>query len=218
VGGAVKRHGFHLEVLTEAQQMVLRASTAPAESWGAYLAGGAAAGLHLGHRRSDDFDWFTPSTVKPALLLKQLEATALSVQVTRNEEGTFLGYVDGVKFSVFRYRYPLVAPLVSIGGVQVASREDIAAMKLVAVVQRAEKRDYVDIHALLTEGKLSLRDMFRALLKKAPQLDPDVAHRALAYFVDAERTKMPQMLNATTWAKVMADLAREARRFKPGGL
>ena len=138
--------------------------------------------------------------------------------MTQNEEGTFLGYVGGVKFSVFRYRYPLVAPLVSIDGAQVASREDIAAMKLVAVVQRAEKRDYVDIHALLTDGKLSLKAMFRALLEKAPQLDPDVAHRALAYFVDAERTKMPQMLNATTWAKVKADLAREARRFKPGGL
>jgi hypothetical protein len=150
------------------------------------------------------------------MLLRQLEVTKLTVRVTQNEEGTFLGYLGGVKFSVFRYKYPLVAAPVRIGGVQVASPQDIAAMKLVAVVQRAEKRDYVDIHALLTEGEMSLGDMFRALAKKAPQLDPEVALRALGYFADAEETKMPRMLNATTWEKVKADLIRDVGRFKLG--
>ncbi|MBN2574773.1 MAG: nucleotidyl transferase AbiEii/AbiGii toxin family protein [Deltaproteobacteria bacterium] len=209
----MKARGLHPEVLTAAQRRVLKASTVPVRSWEAYLAGGAAAGLHLGHRRSDDFDWFTPATVNPGQLLQQLESTRLHVQVTRNEEGTFLGFVDDVKFSVFRYRYPLVAPLVSMGGAQIASLPDIAAMKLVAVVQRAEKRDYVDIHAILLAREMSLAEMFRALVKKSPQLDPKVAQRALGHFADAEKTKMPQMLNATTWEKVKADLARELSSY-----
>jgi hypothetical protein len=207
--------GIHLDILTEAQKRVLQASTGPTQAWGAYLAGGAAVGLQIGHRRSDDFDWFTPNTIKPAALLKHLQATRLPIEVTQNDEGTFLGYVEGVKFSVFRYKYPLVAALVPIDGAQLASLQDIAAMKLVAVVQRAEKRDYVDLHALLTKRKIPLGVMFRALLKKAPQLDPAVAYRALGYFVDAEKTKMPQMLSATTWEKVKADLTREVSRFDP---
>jgi hypothetical protein len=211
----VKSGAFHVEVLTDAQRQVLEAAAGPAHSWGAYLAGGAALGLHLGHRSSDGFDWFTPNTIPPTLLVRKLEDAELTVRITENQEGTFLGYVGGVKFSVFRYRYPLVAATVSIAGAEVAAREDIAAMKLVAMVQRAEKRDYVDIHALLAEGKMSLRDMFGALAKKAPQLDPEVAYRALVYFADAEKTKMPQMRNGTTWEQVKADLAREARRFTP---
>ena len=209
----MKPKGFHAEILTEAQRKVLKASAGVAESWGAYLAGGVAAGLHLGHRSSDDFDWFTPRTISPAELLRHLAATDLAVRVAQNDEGTFLGHVGGVKFSVFRYRYPLVAPTILFAGAQVAALEDIAAMKLVAMVQRAEKRDYVDIHALLTEGKMSLGAMFRALARKAPQLDPEVAHRALGYFADAEKTKMPRMLNGTTWERVKADLSREAAKL-----
>jgi hypothetical protein len=214
----MRPRGIHLEVLTDAQKKVLQASTGPAQAWGAYLAGGAATGLHIGHRRSEDLDWFTPNTIKPSALLKRLVETRLPIEVTQNDEGTFLGYVEGVKFSVFRYRYPLVAALVPVDGAQLASLQDIAAMKLVAVVQRAEKRDYVDLHALLTERKIPLGVMFRALVKKAPQLDPAVAHRALGYFVDAEKTKMPEMLNATTWEKVKADLTREVNKLDPSVL
>ncbi|HEX7499519.1 MAG TPA: nucleotidyl transferase AbiEii/AbiGii toxin family protein [Polyangia bacterium] len=214
----MRPRGIHLETLTDAQKKVLQAAIGPAQAWGAYLAGGAATGLHIGHRRSEDFDWFTPNTIKPVALLKRLEETRLPIEVTQNDEGTFLGYVEGVKFSVFRYRYPLVAALVPVDGAQLASLQDIAAMKLVAVVQRAEKRDYVDLHALLTERKIPLGVMFRALVKKAPQLDPTVAYRALGYFVDAEKTTMPQMLNATTWEKVKADLTREVNKLDPSVL
>jgi DNA-binding MarR family transcriptional regulator len=213
VGAALRSPRIHLEVLTKAQRRVLTASRELAQSWGAYLAGGVAAGLQLGHRRSEDFDWFTPNTVQPGSLLEQLHGLKLAVEVTQNQEGTFLGFVGGVKFSLFRYRYPLVARPISVKGIQIAALEDIAAMKLVAVVQRAEKRDYVDIHALLADGRLSLADMLRALLRKAPQLDPEVARQALAYFADAERTKMPEMLNDTTWEKVKSDLARAIERI-----
>ncbi|MBV9946182.1 MAG: hypothetical protein JOZ69_04980, partial [Myxococcales bacterium] len=100
---------LHPEVLTPAQKVVLDASATITQSWDAYLAGGASLGLQLGHRRSIDFDWFTPKTLEPAELLKGLQSLGLPVQVRQNDEGTFLGQVGGVEYSVFRYRYPLVA-------------------------------------------------------------------------------------------------------------
>jgi hypothetical protein len=98
----------HWEVLTSDQQHVLTASATISQRWGAYLAGGAGLALQLGHRRSADFDWFTPKTLPPSEVLKDVQTLGLPMQIRQNDEGTFLGQVGGVDYSVFRYRYPLV--------------------------------------------------------------------------------------------------------------
>jgi hypothetical protein len=85
-------------------------------------------------------------------------------------------------------------------------------MKLAALMGRATKRDYIDVHVLLTEGHLSLREMIRAFEQKYPKHDVQGALRALAFFDDVEGN-MPIMLAPTTWKKVTTDLARLARRY-----
>jgi hypothetical protein len=203
----------HLKALTVAQRRILRACSKPTQAWGAYLAGGAAIALNLGHRRSDDFDWFGPRAVPPAELLEDVRTLGRTIEVDQNDEGTFLGHVDGVKFSVFRYRYPLLAETIAVEGCQLASLEDIAAMKLLAVAQRAVKRDYVDIHALLTLGGLSLEAMVHAFHEKFPTGDPSVVFRALAHAGDADKGPMPEMLNGTTWEQVKKDLTGALEGF-----
>jgi hypothetical protein len=209
----VSAPSFHLEALTAVQRRILQACSKPTQAWGAYLAGGAAIALNFGHRRSDDFDWFGPRAVPPEELLKDVRTLGRSIEVDQNNEGTFLGHVDGVKFSVFRYRYPLLADTTAVQGCQLASLEDIAAMKLLAIAQRAVKRDYVDIHALLTIGEMSLEAMVRAFEKKFPTGDPSVALRGLAHASDVDKGPMPEMLNGTTWEHVKRDLARALERF-----
>jgi len=66
--------------------------------------------LQLGHRVSADFDWFTANTIPPDRLLGDIKATGLPVAVRQNDEGTLLGQVDGIEYSVFRYRYNVVGP------------------------------------------------------------------------------------------------------------
>ena len=196
-----------------AQRRILRACSKTTTAWGTYLAGGAAVALHLGHRRSDDFDWFGPRALPPEDLLKDIRTLGRTIEIDQNSEGTFLGRVDGVKFSVFRYRYALLEPAPKIEGCPVASLRDIAAMKLLAVTQRAVKRDYVDIHALLVLGKMSLDAMVDAFHQKFPTGDPSAAVRALAYFGDVDSGPMPEMLGDITWDKIKKDLARAAERF-----
>ena len=41
------------------------------------------------------------------------------------------------------------------------------------------------------------------------------SHQVLPSFTDAEKTKMPRMLTATTWERVKADLCREVRKLTP---
>jgi hypothetical protein len=203
----------HLEALTATQQRILQACAGTTSSWGTYLAGGAAVALQLGHRRSDDFDWFGPRAVPPDDLLRDVRKLGTTIEVDQNNEGTFLGRVDGVKFSVFRYRYPLLEQPLSVEGSSVASPRDIAAMKLLAITQRAVRRDYVDIHALLTQGGMSLEAMVYAFHQKFPTGDPAGVVRALNYVGDVDKGIMPEMLNRTTWEKVKKDLARAMEGF-----
>lgn len=207
-------------VLTLEQERVLTASVALTKGWGAYLAGGLGVALHLGHRRSADFDWFTPRTLPPSEVLTGLRSTALPVNVRQNDEGTFHGTVAGVDYSVFRYPYPLIKRSVSIAGVDVASLHDIAAMKMTAIVQRATKRDYVDLHTILASGEVRLGDLMIATMRqKFAGYDPSLSLRALTYFRDVEAQAMPVMIAKTTWENVKRELTRvRDRDVGRGGL
>lgn len=204
---------FHLEALTRVQQRIFAVSGEPASRWGAYLAGGTALAIYFGHRRSEDFDWFTPTSIPPNALLGDVEALGFAVEVHQNTEGTFLGLVGGVKFSVFRYRYDLLAPTTRLDGSQLASLPDLAAMKLAAICGRATKKDYVDLHALMTLGRMSLSAMAAAFVTKYPTGDPIAAVRAVGYFQDAEKQTMPLMLNRTSWKNVKDRLSHSVVAF-----
>src|SRR5258706_10324221 len=49
---------MHSEILSPAQQSALAVLSQPPELYDFYLAGGTALALHLGHRISEDFDFF----------------------------------------------------------------------------------------------------------------------------------------------------------------
>jgi hypothetical protein len=201
-----KQMTLHPGALTPEQRSILAASAALSKKWEAYLAGGAALALQLGHRRSVDFDWFTKATLQPSSLEKDLSSLGLPIEIDQNYEGTFLGTVGSVHYSVFRYRYPLVGRPVTFEGCALAPLEDIAAMKMTAIVQRAVKRDYVDLHAILVEAKVPLTRVLATMERKFPGLDSAPALRALGYFKDVEKQAMPDMIARTSWDQVKRGL------------
>jgi hypothetical protein len=203
---------LHPEILTPEQKVVLAGSASITQKWGAYLAGGAGMALQIGHRRSRDFDWFTRETVPPLELLKDVKSLGLPVAVRQNDEGTFLGAVAGLDYSVFRYPYELVTRPVSFQGCQLASLRDIAAMKMTAIVQRAVKRDYVDLHVLFDLGKLPLGEVVSTMQRKFLGVDPSLSLHAMTYFKDVERQPMPEMLMKITWEECKKGLVRVRER------
>lgn len=168
----------HPEVLVPEQQRVLLQTKPLAQKWGAYLAGGAALALQLGHRRSRDFDWFTKETLPPENVASDLKATGLSLSIRENTVGTLHADVGGVEYSLFRYRYDLIAPLVNFEGCNLASLADICAMKLAAIHQRAVKRDYVDLYMIFHRGGFTLDRALQSWHHKFPQADPSFALNA----------------------------------------
>ena len=205
---------WHAEILGRRQVRVL-AQIGPALSRrGYFLVGGTAVALHLGHRRSVDFDWFTLDRFDPMALAQELREEGIAFVTDSVVAGTLHGWVRGVRVSLLRHPYPLLAGLRAWpGGVHVAARADLAAMKLLTVAQRGAKKDFVDVYALGRRTD-SLRQMLRWYKQKYTV--EDIAHllRSLAYFDDAESERLPRMLWGVRWRDIKEIIQRWLRNVK----
>jgi hypothetical protein len=135
---------------------------------GFVLYGGTAIALHLGHRRSVDFDFFSSDPLDRTVLRRGCPAIAmaktlqdgpdtLTVVAEKAGEPVKLSFFGGIHFG--RVGEPLRVP----NRPPVASRIDLLGTKLATVTQRVEARDYVDIAALLDSG-LTINEGVAALL------------------------------------------------------
>jgi hypothetical protein len=206
---------FSGHVLSSHQLAVLNDLAPAVAAAGFYLAGGTGVALHLGHRRSDDFDWFVERFSHPPIdVASSIRSAVPGFAVDEIEEGTVIGTVRGVKTSLLAFPYPRLAPLCvwQDHGVRVADLRDLATMKLLAIVQRGTKRDFVDVHALLENGQ-PLSGMVSDFGARFGVTDPMSVLRALVYFEDAEADPMPDMRTRVTWDAVRNRLEREVERL-----
>lgn len=144
---------WHLEILPPAQRSLWDSCLSHGlPGWVLY--GGTALALHLGHRQSIDFDFFSSQSFEPLALHQNLK---LGDDILQAAPDTLSVMHQGVKLSFFgRLSLGVVAPPALLNACRVASLEDIAAGKLAALVNRVELKDYLDIAALLRNGsKLS---------------------------------------------------------------
>lgn len=178
----------------------------------AYLAGGTALALQIGHRVSVDLDFFT---------LNEFDEKKLSSEFSNlkyfKEDGTswrtVWGKIGETKFSLFYYKYKLLDKTSEFEAIQLASLKDIAAMKIHAIESRGTKRDFVDLYFL--SKTFSLDDMLNFYNQKYLDLDEKMYHiiRSLDYFNDAEIDPMPNMLIETSWTQVKKYFQDESKRL-----
>jgi hypothetical protein len=205
---------IHAEVLPAEQLACLRRLGPAAIRLGFHLAGGTAVALQCGHRQSIDFDWFTPRFPgSPVDLAETLRHDGIHLETSGIADRTVHGHIGGVKVSFFEFRPPLLRPLVAWTecGCLLAAREDLAAMKLLAVAQRGTKKDFIDLHALSHD--LSLEVMIDCYQRRFGVTEASRVLAGLCYFDDAEHDPMPRMLAPTTWSEVKDDLRAMIRRL-----
>jgi hypothetical protein len=165
-----------------------------------YLAGGTGLALQLGHRTSIDIDLFTQEQFNTELVTTAI--IALGGQIIQSETGTVHGVVNGVKISFLFYPYPLLHPLYAFHGIRLASIDDIAAMKAVAISQRGDKKDFYDMYEILKTMKpLNLKNMFLEKFSKA-RINCYHILKSFFYFDDADQQPDPLSLNGTSWVQV----------------
>lgn len=181
--------------------------TLAASAWlsdsGWYLAGGTALALQVGHRSSEDLDFFTrKKDFSIVEVLKYLTEPDWKTELAR--EGTIWTAYRGAKVSFIAY--PLFVPkelMLRYGNVAVLASRDIAVMKIVAISQRGRKRDFVDLYWYVLNGEPLI-----AVMRRLPEQYPSVAHdyhhilKALMYFADAEEDPMPRMNFKADWEMI----------------
>jgi Nucleotidyl transferase AbiEii toxin, Type IV TA system len=176
-----------LETLPEAQRELWPRLSALGADYVLY--GGTALSLQVGGRTSIDFDFFSSNTLVHEQLIKRLpflnnarlrlrsvDTEIFSVEVSNCEisisffGGLRIGRVsDPVRFSD--------------NGIFAAGLLDIAATKVSVIQQRAEAKDYKDIHTLLSNG-LSLEMALGAAKALYPAFNAAISLKALSYFGD----------------------------------
>lgn len=97
---------IYKEILLPTQLRVLEQLGSFASSRSFYLGGGTAIALHLGHRRSDDLDWFTSEIIEaPDRLAADLQQSGIPFVIEGISPGTLHSTVSGVNTSFLQYGY-----------------------------------------------------------------------------------------------------------------
>jgi len=178
------------------------------EGW--TLAGGTGLALRLGHRVSEDFDFFRTDEFSPDRLHQCLGEVG-SVELLQEDDRTLTSIVSGVKVSFFSVPDGFLFPTTAYSFFGLADLRDIALMKLAAISGRGSRKDYIDLYTIL-RGDLSLEQCFQWLPDRYGEGRVNTYHvlKSLTYFDDAEREPMPHMLEPFDWAECKAFFVREA--------
>ena len=171
-----------------------------------YLAGGSGLALHLGHRQSNDLDFFSRRSFRPELLARRLTMIARPEHLSMGE-GCLECWIAGFKIQFLYYPYRLLRPLHKTEYGLLADPQDIALMKLIAIGQRGCKRDFVDLACFLKNfPNVFLLELFGDLPRKYGSMNRAHLLRALTYFAEAESDPMPRMRWPLKWDEVKKQL------------
>ncbi len=171
------------DVLSPLQQRVLDAVFAEeAFNRAFYFTGGTAlAAFYLGHRYSDDLDFFTNEPDMEFLwpMLQSLQTTLSFTVDSRTPRFIRLHVAEGLRVDFvqdvpFRIGVPIRQ-----GNWPVDSLENIAVNKVTAIQGRLDVKDYVDLYLLLKDRPEMIFTWLKEANKKDASIDPFLWSRVI---------------------------------------
>jgi hypothetical protein len=140
---------MHTEIFTDSQGKLLKYIHDFNRTY--YLVGGTAIALHLGHRRSIDFDLFTLSKLNKASVRAKLSKIPFEKVPVFEDFDQLHILINQVKVTFFSFPYPVTHP-VKVGSlISMPSLLTLAAMKAFALGRRSKWKDYVDLFFILRD-------------------------------------------------------------------
>lgn len=194
-----------------------------------FLTGGAAlAGFHLGHRETQDLDFFVVSDDTNILaegeaaleraatdLGAKIEATRTALNfrrrlVKRTDEAVIVDLVRDV--------IPALAEKVIVGTIRLDSPREILANKLCTLLSRSELRDLVDVRALEKSG-LSIEAAVVDAATKDGGISAATLLEVLSDITIGDETKLPGDVVPAEMRAWITDLRHRLRRLAwPGAI
>lgn len=179
------------------------------------LVGGTSLALQIGHRKSIDIDLFGILNVEFDILIDELK-TLGEVVLLKNSKNIHSLLINDIKVDIVNYNYKWLTNKMTIDNIYFATIEDIAAMKLNAIMGRGSKKDFIDLYFILKNYTLTtLMDFYS---KKYHDGSIFLVLKSLAYFEDADEQEMPFMFHNTSWQTIKNNIKKAlANYILPGG-
>jgi hypothetical protein len=178
------------------------------------LYGGTALALRLGHRQSEDFDFFSNKSFDPTSLSASIPYLK-HAEMTQFQVNTLTGIVDRngpVKVSFFGslgIRHVQEPQVVEENGIQIASMLDLLASKLRTIQLRAEAKDYKDILGILTAGLTLAEGLAAAVAIYGKQFNGVLSLKALTFFKDGDLPRLEPAIQKSLLAAATSVNLRE---------
>ena len=175
------------------------------------LVGGTSLALQYGHRRSVDLDFFgmtTEDVDELTDMMRECSKDLVKGSCTKRIKTYFL---NGVKVDVVNYDYKWIDDVVEGGGLRLASPEDIAAMKVNAVMGRGTKKDFIDVYFLLQH--YSFDELIKFYLQKYTDGSEYRALLSMSYFADADPQPMPYMYQQVDWETIKNEIRLQVATY-----
>lgn len=159
-----------------------------------YLAGGTALALHLGHRRSIDFDLFADTPFDPMNIRNKL-MKSVTIDYTFSQgtdELTVL--ISKVKITFFHYPFLIKRDVLFEQIVLLPDLITLGAMKAFALGRRAKWKDYVDLYFIFQKHSFQeLIDETNSIFKA--EFNEKLFRTQLAYFDDIDYTEQIEYMS-----------------------
>jgi len=173
------------------------------------LVGGTSLALRYGHRSSVDLDLFLHEKFDVKSIeneLKVVFGSDFNYESGHRNIGIFC-YIQKIKVDIVYFPHQPIAEIEEIDNIRMYSSADISAMKIQAILGRAKKKDFWDLHELLQHYPLQqLIDWHRQ--KYPSQMLAISIPNAIIYFAEAEESETPVSFKGQTWEKIKKEISK----------
>lgn len=178
---------MHKEILTEEQIRLLPAIKKFSKDFG--LVGGTAIALHLGHRRSVDFDLFSLRSFNNLNIKRKILRSVKINHTLINKLGEYTIVVNNIRITFFHYPYKIEFKERLDNIIRIADLLTLSAMKAYALGMRAKWKDYVDLYFIMKNYFSINKIISKAKQIFSHEFNEKLFRAQLAYFKDIDYTE-----------------------------
>lgn len=178
------------------------------------LVGGTALALRYGHRSSVDLDLFFHEKFDHTVIENELLhefGDDFDYESGHKKFGIFCN-IQNIKVDIVYFPHVPIAAFEKEDEIRMYSNADIAAMKIQAILGRAQKKDFWDLYELLQHYPLQqLMDWHKQ--KYPSQMLAISIPNAITYFVEADESETPESFKGQTWEMVKDGIKKVVRDY-----